>query len=160
MKYSILWASVLLLILTGCSCKQYAKSDPKLITIKTSQLRFNDLGYVRTAKSAVQVELFSAGHAIERFEIDGMVCLKSRGCMFKSSFNSDYLHESYPDDLLKHVFLGQAIYEGKNLVNVSGGFEQSIRTAESDIVYRVSPDETYFKDRRQKIIIKLKTMKK
>ena len=160
MKYtirsSILWVSVILL-LGGCTVKEYTTSEPKLITLKTKQLRFNDVGFIRTEGDAVQAELFSAGQAVERFEINHLVCV-SKGCMRKSAFNAEYLDESYPDTLLQNVLLGRPIFNGRGRVKNVEGFEQHLESGEYLIDYRVGPDETYFKDRRNRILIKIRQL--
>jgi hypothetical protein len=157
MRFFTLWVSLAVLLITGCSIKEYDRSDPKVITIKMPGLRYNDMGFIRSRGDAVQAELFTAGQAIERFEIDGMVCVKSKGCLTKGAFNEKYLHASYPADLLKKVFLGQPVYAGKNLVSRNKGFEQRITDAYVDITYRVDASVIMFKDRRQQVLIKLKS---
>ncbi len=160
MKYSTLWASLIaLLIFSGCTVKKYEISEPKIITFKMEKLRFNDLGYIRQNGDAIQVELFSAGQAVERFEINHLVCI-SDGCMSKSSFNSDYLNAAYPDELMQNVLLGRKIFDGQNLVENGYGFEQRLESEAYAITYRVNSNETYFKDRLNKIMIRIKNVKK
>lgn len=159
MKFSILWASVLLLWFSGCTIKTYETSEPKIITFKTKKLRFNDLGYIRQNGDALQVELFSAGQAVERFEINHLVCL-SDGCMSKSGFNSDYLNAEYPDDTLQNILLGRNIFDGKAMSETDSGFEQYLESESYEITYRVTAEEIYFKDKPNKILIRIKAVKK
>jgi hypothetical protein len=149
----ILWASVLLLF-GGCAVKEYTASEPKLFILKTKLLRFNDVGFIRKEGSAVQAELFSAGQAVERFEIDRLVCV-TKGCLSKSAFNAEYLDESYPDDLMQNVLLGRPIFGGRGRVATGGGFEQHLEGTAYDIVYRVGPEQIYFKDRANRILIRI-----
>ncbi|MEA3374023.1 MAG: hypothetical protein U9Q62_10105 [Campylobacterota bacterium] len=159
MKFSILWVSVLLLWFSGCTIKTYETSEPKIITFKTKKLRFNDLGYIRQNGDALQVELFSAGQAVERFEINHLVCL-SDGCMSKSGFNSDYLNAEYPDDTLQNILLGRNIFDGKAMSETDSGFEQYLESESYEITYRVTAEEIYFKDKPNKILIRIKAVKK
>jgi hypothetical protein len=152
----ILWASVLLLF-GGCTVREYTASEPKLFTLKTKQLRFNDVGFIRRTGNAVQVELFSAGQAVERFEIDYNVCV-IKGCLSKSAFNAEYLVESYPDNLMRNVLLGRPIFDGRGRVATPGGFEQYLEGTAYDIAYRVEPKQIYFKDRANRILIKIRDL--
>ena len=78
--------------------------------------------------------------------------------MSKSGFNTEYLHHSYPSDLLQNVLLGRAIYEGKNLVRTAEGFEQMIESSDVDIVYKKTAQQISFKDRKNKILLKIKDL--
>jgi hypothetical protein len=79
-KFFILWVSLIILFIGGCSTKHYSVSEPKIITLKTPKLKFADTGYIRHDESSVEVELFTAGVAVEKISIDDQVCV-SAGCM-------------------------------------------------------------------------------
>ncbi len=147
-----------LLYFSGCATKEYKKSEAKLIILKTPQIKFADTGYIRHNGDAVQLELYSGGQPIKRIEIGKLICVDDEGCLSKSSFNSDYLHKSYPDNLLLHVILGQTLFESENLIKTDDGFEQKIRSKEYDISYKVNKNEIYFKDKKNHILIRFKTI--
>ena len=142
-------------MLSGCSIKNYETTQTKIIIIKSPKIKFADIGYLRNTDKAVELELFVAGNPVEKITINMLICV-SAGCMSKSGFNEDYLHMSYPDDLLQNIFLGNAIYEGKSKVKTADGFEQKISTQNVDIQYRVDSKTIFFKDRKNKIIFKIK----
>src|SRR3989339_162522 len=96
-KFFILWGSILLLLITGCSTKHYSVSEPKIITLKTPKLKFADTGYIRHDDTSVEVELFTAGVAVEKISIDSLVCMSS-GCMSEEAFVKEYLYPDYPSD--------------------------------------------------------------
>jgi len=151
------WASALaaLALLAGCVQKSYTISEPRLITLKTWQLKFNDVGFVRSSGSAVQLELFSAGQAVETISIDDEICVQ-KGCMSKSRFNEAYLSRAYPEELMQQVLLGRPIFGGRELVHTPDGFEQQLKAmAIYNITYRVTAKEIYFKDRINDILIKI-----
>lgn len=154
MKIKYLFLSLALLF-TACSIKNYEQTQTKIIIIKSPKIKFADIGYVRNSDTAVELELFIAGKAIEKITINHLVCT-SDGCMSKSGFNSDYLNEHYPDNLLQNILLAKEIYNGKNLVKIANGFEQKISTRHVEIVYKVNPHATLFKDIKNKIIFKIK----
>ena len=155
-KFSILWASLLLLLLSGCGARPFVETTAATIILKTPKIKFADMGYVRSNGDVVALELFSAGHPVGKFEIENLVCVEGEGCMRKSSFNEAYLNVHYPDTLMEDVLRGKPIYEGLNLLKNEHGFEQHIFDEYVDIKYRVSERQIYFKDSENGILIKIK----
>ena len=149
---------LLVFLFSGCSVKNYEITQTKIIIIKSPKLKFADVGYIRNSEKSIELELFIAGKAIEKFTINHLVCT-SEGCMSKSGFNEDYLYKSYPDEILQNILLGRAIHDGKNRVQTKDGFSQHIRDEDVDIRYRVNSQEIFFKDKRNKIIFKIKDTK-
>ena len=76
--------------------------------------------------------------------------------MSRSKFNAHFLNEAYPDTLLQNVLLGKPIYDGKNRVKYKDGYEQHIKSKDVDILYRVKVRSIKFKDRKNRILIKIK----
>lgn len=154
-KFSILWASLLLFWMGGCATKHYTISEPKLITIKSPKLKFSDMGYIRYSDDAVEVELFTAGVAVEKISIDHDVCV-SAGCMSEEAFNRDYLYAGYPRDTMRRILQGKDIFEGVGKGESPTGLsQQSIKNEKMDILYRHSVKEVYFKDRMNGLMIKI-----
>ncbi len=154
-KFFILWASLIAFIIVGCTPKQYEISKPKLIVLKTPKLKFADTGYIRSSGENVEAELFTAGVAVEKITIDDKVCV-SAGCMSEEAFVREYLSPEYPSDTLRRILLGEPIFNGINTSEQCSGIRtQYIRSDKTDIVYRLKPDETYFKDRTNGLIIKI-----
>ena len=145
-------------LLSACSVKNYEHTSSKIIIIKSPKIKFADLGYIRNSDNSIELELFSAGSVIEKITINHLICV-SAGCMSKSGFNSDYLDNSYPKDLLQNILLGKEIYEGKNRVKTVNGFTQKIVSKDVDISYKVSLHQIFFKDRKNRIIFKIKDTK-
>ncbi|MFA5217004.1 hypothetical protein [Sulfuricurvum sp.] len=158
-KFSILWVSALVLLIGGCSSKHYSISEPKIITIKSPKLKFSDMGYVRREGDAVEVELFTAGVAVEKISIDSQVCVSS-GCMSEEKFVHDYLYEGYPADTMRNIISGKDIFGGQGKSEMCNGtLYQYIRNEDIDFVYRRKPSEIYFKDRLNGIMIKIADVK-
>ena len=156
MKSFILWAS--LLLFSGCALKQYEVTVSKVIVLKTPKIKFADTGYIRSSDDSVEVELFTAGQVVGRIVINHLVCVKDEGCLSKSGFNETYLNMAYPDTIMQHILLGKPIFEGHQLQESDKGFEQHIRNEAVDIIYRVDARQTYFKDKQNKILIKIKAI--
>ena len=76
--------------------------------------------------------------------------------MTRSSFNKEYLSKSYPDDLLQNVLLKKKIFNSLNVVKLDDGFQQTIKDSNQDIIYKVTSNMIYFKDRKNHILIKIK----
>ncbi len=113
------------------------------------------MGYIRYDDDAVEVELFTAGVAVEKISIDRLVCLRT-GCMSEESFVKEYLYKDYPADTMRRVLQGEPIFGGSGISESCGGVKfQNIRNDEIDIVYRRSPSQTYFKDRLNGLMIKI-----
>ncbi len=152
MRYILL---IFALFLGACSVKNYEHTSAKIFIIQSPKLKFADLGYLRHSDESLELELFVAGRVIEKITLNHLVCT-SEGCMSKSSFNEDYLSAYYPDDILQNILLGNPIYEGKSRVQTQEGFEQSIQTHDVQIMYKVYFHGIEFKDKKNKIIIKIK----
>ena len=154
-KYFILWASVFALLMGGCATKHYSISTPKMIVIKSPKLKYADMGYLRYEGDAVEMELFTAGVAVEKISIDKQVCV-SAGCMSEEAFVREYLYKDYPRDTMRRVLQSEPVFDGNGTSESCGGMKtQYIRNETMDIVYRRSAKETYFKDRLNGLMIKI-----
>lgn len=142
----------------GCAAKQYEKHETRLIIFKSAKIKYADLGYIRRNKDEVKVDLFMAGQAARSIEVGKSVCFEE-GCMSRSDFNKEYLHPSYPHELLLNVLLGRPIFEKAAIAQTAKGFTQELQSSEYDITYRVENAEIYFKDRKNKILIKISKTK-
>ena len=147
---------LLFLIFAGCSVKKPISVLPSIITIKSKSLKFSDIGYIKKYEDMVSLEIYSAGVAVLRLKIGNNVCT-DEGCISKKSFNERFLNKNYPKELLKNVILGKPIFNSKNLIKKDDGFEQHIFKVDCyDIIYIVKRDKIYFKDRLNKILIKIR----
>ena len=148
-----------LLLFNACSIQRYEQSEPKLIIIKTQKMKFADIGYLQHSGDALSLELFMAGKSVKTIIINHLVCV-DEGCMSRSTFNEEYLNESYPKKLLQNILLGKTIYNEENICRNSDGFEQNIENENVSIKYKVNAKEIFFKDRRNSIIFKIKDINK
>lgn len=148
-----------LLLFNACSIHKYEQSEAKIIVIKTSKIKFADIGYLQHSNDALSLELFMAGKSIKTISINHLVCV-DEGCMSRSTFNKEYLNATYPDKLLQNILLGKTIYNKENFHKNSDGFEQNIQNENVSIKYKVKNQEIFFKDRRNSIIFKIKDINK
>lgn len=155
MKYIVL---SFLLLFSACGIKNYETTQTKVIIIKSPLIKFSDLGYIRNSDEVIEMELFIAGKVIQKITINHLICV-SEGCMSKRGFNEEYLNENYPSNILQNIILAKPIYDGLNKEKTLDGFEQKIKDVHVDIKYRVSNGVTFFKDKTNNIIIKIKDTK-
>ncbi len=152
MKYIVI---ALMLLLSACSTKSYQQTQAKLLILKSPLIKFADLAYIRNNQNAIALELFVAGKSIKTITINHFICVDG-ACMPKAMFNEKYLNGAYPSGILQNILLSQGIYAGKNRVQTEEGFFQKIQTEDVDIYYEVTSTQTYFKDRKKHILIKIK----
>ena len=143
------------LLLSACSVKNYEHTQTKILILKSPKIKFADVAYLKNSAKHIELELFIAGQAVKKIEINHLICI-DEGCMSKRGFNEEYLSKQYPDDILQNILLGRAIFDAKNRVQTQDGFEQHIKNIHVDIIYRVSLHVIYFKDRENNILIKIK----
>ena len=148
--------TALIALFLGCAPKEFTKSESLLLTLKTKLLRFSDIAYLFEREDAVRLDLYSAGVPVMKIEIARFVCIENRGCMSKSGFNERYLSAAYPDDLLLHILKGERIFNGRAYEELCNGYAQIIRDERFDIRYRVKPGFITFKDKKNKILIKIR----
>ena len=79
--------------------------------------------------------------------------------MSKQGFNAEYLSEVYPSNILQNILLAKPIYGGENRVQTSDGFRQHVEDENVNIIYKVTANTTFFKDRKNNIIFKIKDTK-
>ena len=142
------------LLITGCSVKNYEMNESKLIVIKSPQIKYADLGYIRGHGDSLKIELYEMGNVVKSIEINNFICVDD-GCMLKSVFNQKYLNGHYPSDILENVILGHAIYNGKNLKKLYDGYSQIIQDEDVDISYEVTSQSIRFRDNKNAILVKI-----
>ena len=150
---------VIVFLFTGCSVKNYEMNQSKIIVIKSPQIKYADLGYIRGHGDSLKIELYEMGNVVKSIEINNFICVDD-GCMLKSVFNRKYLNSNYPSDILENVILGHAIYDGKNLRKLYDGYVQDIKNDDVDIHYEVNSEGIRFKDRKNEILLKISSVKK
>jgi hypothetical protein len=156
-KTVIIWFFIIAFLFSGCSTKNFSQKQTKIVVIKSPYLKFNDIGYIKKDAQAVELDLYSAGVSVERISIDNLICTKN-GCMPKGMFNSRYLSSAYPDDIMQNILLAKPIFNGEALTKTNNGFVQKIHNQHVAILYRVTPKEVFFKDRKNRILVKLKDL--
>ena len=150
---------VLLLFFTGCAFKTpYKSSKPYYIVIKNSKIALADTGFIKKDDGRLNLQLFTAGTPVFDLHVKNDVCLDYI-CLKRKNFNREFFGNRHYDSFIDELFNLKPIYSKKNLKKIANGFEQKIKTDSYDITYRVEGENLYFKDRKNKILIKLKELK-
>ncbi|MCH9813898.1 MAG: hypothetical protein K0U47_08155 [Epsilonproteobacteria bacterium] len=131
------------------------------VTMKTKKFAFSDTGFLVQSKDQIRLNVLAVGKSVLDLKIKKSddICVGSL-CNTKHGFNQSFLSGDYPDDLTEKVLLGKPILSGKNLTKTATGFIQQIKDKNFNIKYQTAKGSIYFKDGQNKIIIKLKELKK
>jgi hypothetical protein len=144
-------------LFVGCTGKNAKKQESAFIVMKTKTIKFADMGFIYSNSSGVKVEIYATGQPLVDLNINSEnICLSLLKCMDKEQFNDQVLSAHYPTTLLENIFKSEAIFEEKNLEKIEGGFEQRIKKEGTyDITYSVVSGKRVFRDKINKILIKL-----
>ena len=151
---------LMIMILSACATKEYAKQESMFIVFKTPTFKHADLGFVYKNEKDIKAEIYSNGQAIMALEIgQENICMSLLECMDKKSFNQKVLSPYYPADILAHIFRGEPIFLGEKQVNVRNGFTQTfMKEGKYDINYSVLNKQILFRDKINNILIKMKRL--
>ncbi len=155
MKLISLFFAIFLFL--GCSSKEVLKSGSYTILFKTNSFKFYDSGFINQNKKSISIKIFGLGTPILDMNIyKKSICLNGN-CFKKEVFNNNYLSKFYPKEIMRNIMLAQPIFNSQNLTKEKNNFSQEIFQEDKfNIVYRVDKNKIYFKDRLNKILIKIK----
>ena len=169
MKVTILSIFILFLI-NGCSNKEFLfgkKAIQKNITksqkivMKTKKFAFSDTAFYKNTPRLIQIQAYSSGVAIANmkfYKINDSVCFGNK-CTNKKYFTDNFLSKNYPSSLIITILSKKPIFDKQNLKKIKDGFLQHIKSDSYDITYMVTKNFVYFKDKKNKILIKLSDLK-
>jgi hypothetical protein len=150
---------ILLLLFSGCAYKRpYTSSKPYYIVIKSPQMAVAATGFIKKDNTRLNLQLFSAGTVLLDLHVEENVCSRYV-CLSRESFNKEFFGVRHYEEFIDELFNLKPIYGEKNLEKLKNGFEQKIVTNSYDITYRVENENLYFKDKKNKILIKLRELK-
>lgn len=150
--------AVVVTTFNSCIATKIEKQESAFIVMKTDRFKYADMGFITDTSSNIKVEIYGAGQPLMSLDINGMnICMSTFQCMEKKEFNSQILNSSYPDTILENIFRAKPIFDKKSLVQTKAGFSQKLtKEGVYDISYRVNGKERVFRDRLNKILIKVR----
>ncbi|MDX1808504.1 MAG: hypothetical protein R3331_03080 [Sulfurospirillaceae bacterium] len=153
-KHIIIFLSVLLFF-SGCAIKQDAiLSYPYKIVVKTQNIGIADAGFLKKSSRYKNLQIFSAGSLVLNLKLSNKACLNGR-CTTREDFNTKLFGYPYYKNIMDDILNKNQIYNGKNIKYIKDGFEQRIKSKNYDILYKIEDGNIYFKDRQNKVLIKL-----
>ncbi len=155
----IVLALLLLGLLTACVGIKPKKEESAFIVLKTPKIKYADMGFVTASPSDVKVEIYGAGQPLMNLEIGGLnICMSKFECMDKMTFNEKILNGAYDKNLLENIFRGEPIFKSENIEkNRDASFSQKLtKEGVYDISYSVNQKERVFRDKLNKILIKVR----
>lgn len=158
MLKSILTLASIGFLFFGCSNKAVQNQQSVLVTMKTQQMKFSDMGFLYDGTNVLKMEIYTSGQPLVDLEINSQnICLSLLTCMDKKEFNQQVLNEHYPETLLENVFRAKPIFNAQHLEKHTEGFSQTIfEAAKYDIEYKVVRGDRVFRDKINKILIKVR----
>lgn len=157
--HKFLYLIFMLFLFVGCSQKiSYTSSKAYFVVIKTQKIALADTGFIKKDDSRLNLQLFSASSPIFDLHVNDDVCIDYT-CLTRESFNDEFFGYKHYKNFIDELFNMQPIYNKKNLLKSKDGFEQKIRTNNYDITYKVVNGNLYFKDKHNRVLIKLKELK-
>jgi len=150
---------LVLFIFAGCSLKTpYTSSKAYQVVIKNSTLALNDTGFIKRDDKRFNLQLFSAGSLILDLVIKKDVCL-DYVCLNKEEFNRKFFGFRHYENFINDLFEFKPLYNKRNLKEFQNGFSQNLVSKNYDIFYEMKEGQLYFKDRKNRVLIKLKELK-
>jgi len=148
-------------LFVACTGKGAKKQESAFIVMKTKSIKFADMGFIYDGASGVKVEIYANGQPVVDLDInEENICLSLLECMDKKEFNEKVLVAEYPTTLLENIFRAKPIFSEENLEKTEAGFEQKIMKKDVyDISYSVVSGKRVFRDKINKILIKVREQK-
>jgi len=149
----------LILLFIGCSQKTpYSSSKAYFVVLKTPKIALADTGFIKKDLNRLNLQLFSASTPIFDLHVKNDICI-DYVCLDKKSFNNEFFRFRHYDDFVEELFNMKPIYNKRNLLKTEKGFVQNIVTKDFEITYKIENGNLYFKDKKNRVLIKLKELK-
>ena len=146
---------LLTLFIVGCSYRVPIRtSQAYAVTIKLKGLAFSDTGFLNLGKEYTELQLYDAGEPVFKLKISQYTCIDSH-CFEKDEFNKKFLSKNYNPQTLENILNGRPIFGKTGYKEEKDGFSQTIVKKNLHIKYFVRKNKIYFKDYKNRILIKM-----
>ena len=141
----------ILFVLGGCNHKNIIKSQSVKVVFKSKDLKIADMGFLNLGDSYESLQVFSLSKVILEIQSDDESICINKTCLDPKYFNKKFLSQNYKDSFMSNILRFSPIFESKNISKNRNGFEQKF----GSIVYKVDQKSLYFKDKKEKIFIRI-----
>lgn len=149
-----------LFFFSGCSFKEKTlSSEPLHVTLKNNSFKISDTGFINKKEDSYNLQVFSAGTVVLDLKIYKDSICSDFGCTNKRSFNQEFLGYEHYESLLEDILEFKPLYE-KDFKEDEIGFIQILKDENFNIIYRVNKKSVHFKDTKNKVLLKIKKLKK
>lgn len=154
--HKILLFVTISLLISACSSIRPQISKPLKVTIISSMLKINDLGFLHRYKNYSELQVYASANPILKLKTGKKICVNS-ACYSAREFNSKFFGDEYYDDFLNDILLAKPIFDGLEIVKNECGFYQNI--SKFSLRYSVCDDKITFFDDGKNIKIAIKEIK-
>ncbi|QKF63955.1 hypothetical protein [Campylobacter corcagiensis] len=147
-KYSMLFCAALLV---GCATTGLAPTKALNFTMISPDFKISDAGFLKTSSNSTNLQVYSSGMSLLDVNIKDKVCYNSV-CKEELEFNQNFFKREHYRGFFKDLLTKKPIYESRNLVKTSCGFDQNL----TNLSYQICDNTMSFKDTKNgvKIIIR------
>lgn len=157
--YRYLLVMIVISLFGGCTSPKPV-SIPAVVTFKSPKLKVHDTAFVTTTGKDVDIEVYTGGTLVLEIHAGSMVCING-GCISDDEFTAEYLSPDYPARILGTIARKEPIDLNGEVTPMPDGFVQRIASnGLYDITYTVKKNEVFFRDRKNRIIIMIRTLDK
>lgn len=141
---------ILCVFLSACSTKIQINPKSTFVVLKTPQIKFSDYGFLYRRDKMTILELYNASKPIFELKIMDKICVNGV-CYTKQNFNKKFFNYEHYNDFVQDLINKKQIYQGKNAILTSCGFNQELISKNYNIFYEVCGENMNFTDRQSKI---------
>jgi len=122
-------------------------------------MKYADQGFLYHDGKELRLEIYASGQAVLKLEVTPSQVCTGGFCMSQKAFNARYLSPHYPEAIVEKILKGEALFDGRNLVENGEGFTQEIKKEGLyDIHYSVLNGSIVFRDTINHILIKIRKL--
>ncbi|NPA03782.1 MAG: hypothetical protein GXO61_02865 [Epsilonproteobacteria bacterium] len=154
---TVITAILALFLLAGCGAKQPKRSQAVVVVFKTPKIKFSGSGFLYHDKNKILLEGYQFSNPVFKLSLTNRVCI-NKECLSFESFNNRFLSPHYPKFLLKNILSRKPIFNKEGFRRERNGFSQEVYSNNFDIIYEVDGRETYFRDKKNHILIKVRSI--
>lgn len=143
--------SLISILFIGCATTSPTPPKALNFTMISPDFKISDAGFLRVNNQSTNLQIYSSGMTLLEIDIKDRVCYNSV-CKDELEFNQNFFKRAHYKGFFKELLEKKPIYEKRDLVKTSCGFDQNL----TNIRYQICGNKMSFNDSKNgvKIIIK------